>query len=519
MNGADHPDLSGPPGRVLRALTARPTRRAAAGDALLWAVLMFPVVAGMTPQNGGEVSLWLQAAGVAAFGAAVAVGRAWPLAPLATVIVALLIHANFVFALPVVAYLAGLRMARARPILWIFTATFVGGTVLNLARGIDVTTWFPLTIWLVLLGVLPWLVGRYWRQYRELLHAGWQRAEQLEREHRIVAERERLRERSRIAQDMHDSLGHELALIAVRAGALQVAPDLPERHRAAAAELRAGAAEATDHLREVIGVLRESTGRGGGADPDPESGLAGTRPARESITDLVDRAAASGIPVRLTGSAPALVPATGPETPAAPGTPPPSPSPPSMRAPDPGRAPGGGDPGTPGTSAGTPPPAPDHHRGHEANDRTPAPPRAAPSGPPPPPVPAVAPMVALAAHRVVQEALTNAAKHAPGAPVTVRLEQDGDTVTVAVTNQAAPPAPAAAEAPAARAASGHRSRTGTAPATAGTAAPPAPWRDRIAGDTAAVRDGAGTGPQSAERPGGGYGLAGLAERVEAIGGR
>ena len=118
-----------------------------------------------------------------------------------------LVGGNFTFALPLVSYRVGRRSEHVRPVVWAFTLVFVGGATLNTLRGVPVTVWFPLTMWLVLLGVLPWLAGRTWRQYTELVRAGWQRAEQLEREQQIVAERERLRERALIAQDMHDSLG------------------------------------------------------------------------------------------------------------------------------------------------------------------------------------------------------------------------------------------------------------------------------------------------------------------------
>ncbi|WP_153533715.1 sensor histidine kinase [Actinomadura macrotermitis] len=299
-----------------------------------------PVISGnLTPLEPDKPLWWATMAGVVALGGAVAVSRSRPLVLLVVSALFLPVQGNFAFSLPVAAYLAGRRTPHARPVVWVFTAMFTGGTLFNIVRGIDVTTWFPLTIWFVVIGVLPWLTGRYWRQYQELVRAGWERAERLEREQRIVAERERMRERARIAQDMHDSLGHELALIAVRAGALQVAPDLDERHRAAAAELRAGAADATDRLRDIIGVLREDA---------PQDAA----PVRESIADLVERARASGMPVRLAGSDVA-----------------------------------GG-----------------------------------------------APMVALAAHRVVQEALTNAAKHAPGADVTVRVERSGGRSIVTVVN-------------------------------------------------------------------------------------
>jgi hypothetical protein len=48
--------------------------------------------------------------------------------------------------------------------------------------------------------------------------------------------------------------------------------------------------------------------------------------------------------------------------------------------------------------------------------------------------PKVPVMTDRAVHRVVQEALTNAAKHAPGAAVEVRVVRDNDTVTTTVRN-------------------------------------------------------------------------------------
>ncbi|MEO3824331.1 histidine kinase [Actinomadura sp. B10D3] len=351
------------------AVTRRPSRTALIKDVLLFGVLALPVTANLiSPLQPALPSWWAQVAGLGVLAAAVAVCRAWPAAALLTAIALILVHGNFVFAMPVMSYLAGLRTARARPLLWGFTAVFVGGSLLSVARGLDVTTWFPSTVWLVLLGVLPWLVGRYWRQYQKLLRAGWERAEHLENQQRIIAERERLRERARIAQDMHDSLGHELALIAVRAGALEVAADLGDRHRAAAAELRAGAADATEHLREIIGVLRDDAPGDAPADSAgalPAGGGVPVPPARESIPELVARARASGVPVSLT---------TGPVG-----------------------------------ASGDAPPEP-------------------------------ASLTALTAHRVVQEAITNAAKHAPGAAVTVTLaRRDGDPATITVTVANDPP--------------------------------------------------------------------------------
>jgi signal transduction histidine kinase len=48
------------------------------------------------------------------------------------------------------------------------------------------------------------------------------------------------------------------------------------------------------------------------------------------------------------------------------------------------------------------------------------------------------PTVGRAVYRVVQESLTNAVRHAPGAPVRVQLDRDPDEIVVAVTNPAPP---------------------------------------------------------------------------------
>jgi signal transduction histidine kinase len=53
----------------------------------------------------------------------------------------------------------------------------------------------------------------------------------------------------------------------------------------------------------------------------------------------------------------------------------------------------------------------------------------------PEPVPEVAPAAGRAAYRVVQEALTNAAKHAPGQPVSVVITVDSDVLAVETTNR------------------------------------------------------------------------------------
>ncbi|MEU6293616.1 sensor histidine kinase [Streptomyces erythrochromogenes] len=143
---------------------------------------------------------------------------------------------------------------------------------------------------LLVAAMLPWFAGRFLRQHRELVRAGWERAARLEREQHLAAEQARLRERTRIAQDMHDLLGHDLSLIALSAGALKLAPGLSEDHRATARDIRARAGTAVDRLGEVIGVLREPSGPA--PRYEPGAGLT-------ELQGLVDRAAAAGLDVRL----------------------------------------------------------------------------------------------------------------------------------------------------------------------------------------------------------------------------
>ncbi|MFH9576153.1 histidine kinase [Streptomyces sp. NPDC017230] len=333
-----------------------PARLAPFGSgALLWGALALPAVTADRLGMNEPRPLWQQLAGLGVLAVAVALSRRQPLTAFALTAGLSLAAAPALFsvsygpALGVFALLLGLRAQRARPAVAGFVGAGVVGTVRIVLVGVD-----PAPEWLVLTGTLlfgcvfPWLGGRYWRQSRALAEAGWLRAARLEDEQRHAEERARLRERARIAQDMHDSLGHELSLLALRAGALQVAPGLADGHRAAAADLRAAAADATDHLHRIIGVLREVSVHD---EPAPLT------PAGESVEELVARAAESGLAVRW----------------------------------------------EPQDDASTPAPAPGG-------------------------------VAERLLHRVVREALTNAARHAPGAPVVVAVTGQAHGTTVTVTN-------------------------------------------------------------------------------------
>ncbi|MFE0091497.1 sensor histidine kinase [Streptomyces sp. NPDC058991] len=76
------------------------------------------------------------------------------------------------------------------------------------------------------------------------------------------------KERAQLAREMHDVVSHQVSLIAVRAGALQVGTRDPEV-RDAAATIRRLSVQTLDELRHMVGVLRASGGRPAELTPQP----------------------------------------------------------------------------------------------------------------------------------------------------------------------------------------------------------------------------------------------------------
>ncbi|MFE5240982.1 MULTISPECIES: sensor histidine kinase [unclassified Streptomyces] len=201
---------------------------------------------------------------------------------------------------------------------------------------------------------LPGLAGRYWSQRRTLTDTLHEYNAQLVRERAMIAGHARIRERQRIAQDMHDSLGHQLALIAVHTGALEVDRELTASQREAVGVLREASVAAMHELRDVVGVLRDGTGGPASRDTGEYGEGAGSQARGPAGVDgLVDASRSAGAVVEL----------------------------------------------------------------RRAGDVRP-----------------LAPSAGHAAYRVVQEGLTNAHKHAPGAAIVVGVRYEPDSLVVEVAN-------------------------------------------------------------------------------------
>ena len=224
--------------------------------------------------------------------------------------------------------------------------------------------------------LLPGAVGVYVRTRALLLAALRDRAEKAEAERELLARDAVLTERTRIAREMHDAVGHRVSLMVLQAGAIEMAAADERRVQQLAGQVQTAGRQALDELRQMVGVLR--------AEDGDEAAPLGPQSEVADLPTLVAQSRDAGMAVELTG--------------------------------------------------------------------------------PPQGAAAADPVAGRAAYRIVQEALTNAGKHAPGAAVRVCVERRQSELVVRVTN-------------------------GPSPAPA---------------------DGA---------PSGGYGLVGLGERVRTLGGR
>ncbi|MGP8299675.1 sensor histidine kinase [Streptomyces inhibens] len=81
----------------------------------------------------------------------------------------------------------------------------------------------------------------------------------LRREDRLLADRVKTTERARLAREMHDVVAHQVSLISLQAGAVQVST-ADEAARAGARTIRELSVRTLEELRHMVGVLRADGG-------------------------------------------------------------------------------------------------------------------------------------------------------------------------------------------------------------------------------------------------------------------
>ncbi|MGC0143970.1 sensor histidine kinase [Pseudactinotalea sp. Z1732] len=148
--------------------------------------------------------------------------------------------------------------------------------------------WLELAAELALLIGLPMLLGAFLAQRRALVATLRERARRAEEEQELRAARAVAAERERISGEMHDVVGHKLALISMQAGALEVNPDAErEVVEAQAKSLRQTAGEAQAELRGLLDMMVDDD-----APLAPQAGL-------EEVPALVERTRSAGVQVEL----------------------------------------------------------------------------------------------------------------------------------------------------------------------------------------------------------------------------
>ncbi|MET9407055.1 histidine kinase [Streptomyces sp. NPDC002935] len=169
----------------------------------------------------------------------------------------------------------------------------------------------------------PVLLGLYMGARRRLMESLRERADSLERELQLLAERAEERaewarneERTRIAREMHDVVAHRVSLMVVHAAALQaIARKDPEKAVKNAALVGDMGRQALTELREMLGVLRTGDGLDARVPSVPLAAVgvaaaaaasraaddsgAGEGPSLAEIDELIGQSAAAGMIVDL----------------------------------------------------------------------------------------------------------------------------------------------------------------------------------------------------------------------------
>ncbi|MCI0384015.1 sensor histidine kinase [Streptomyces sp. CNQ085] len=166
--------------------------------------------------------------------------------------------------------------------------------------GHDPPVWFvPLVSVLMSVGVTapPVLLGLYVGARRRLVESLRERADGLERELSLLADRAEERaewarneERTRIAREMHDVVAHRVSLMVVHAAALQaVARRDPEKASRNAVLIGDMGRQALTELRTMLGVLRAHEARPSGSAVGSDRPLARVAEVAEAVAASAGR--------------------------------------------------------------------------------------------------------------------------------------------------------------------------------------------------------------------------------------
>jgi signal transduction histidine kinase len=247
-------------------------------------------VATVTPE-GGSPALLLSGTALL-FLTSVLLRRRAPLVPFLLASVLAAIAPALTVGVPIAAYAVGRYVPR-----WpVRTAAAILGSVAILhpwAPPTSLNELVSLIAGAAILVVLSGGMGVYVRTRAELLAALRDRAERAEAEQTLMAREAVVTERTRIAREMHDAVGHRVSLMVLQAGAIEMAAADRYRVEQLARQVQDAGRAALEELRQMVGVLR--AGEGDEQAPlGPQEGL-------PDLPRLVARAREAGMDVEFAG--------------------------------------------------------------------------------------------------------------------------------------------------------------------------------------------------------------------------
>jgi signal transduction histidine kinase len=236
--------------------------------------------------------------------AALVAGRRFPLGTVAIAVIgSVVLMADgmaYPLTLPAVFYALYLVALGAGP----GRTLVVGVTVKAALLGASLVTHPGITGFVILLwAALAVTTGSAARSYRAYVAEVEKRARQAEQAREDEANRRVAEERLRIARELHDAVGHHVALINVQAGALACLLDDEDliQARESVAHIQRASEEALEELRLTVGLLREPGALEQAEPVEPVLGL-------DRLEELICSFAGAGLQVtrEVTGQARSL---------------------------------------------------------------------------------------------------------------------------------------------------------------------------------------------------------------------
>jgi signal transduction histidine kinase len=288
------PALAGLPQALTTRVAALPPRRQElVADAGLGIALAAVNVFSLLPYRGQLHPLWLALTLVAGQGVFLTWRRSWPVPVIIAVGSVRDAYDQIGFGLaplplgPAIAFYT--VMDRSGPLLrWI--------TVTGVIAGVTFGQFTPGhsqpydAIFQAMIFLTAGVAGLLGRAKRASMQAAESRADRAEAEVDAQVAEAAMRERTRIARELHDVVAHHVSLIAVQAeAATSLLPGRPEQARRSVEVIGDTARQALTELRRLLGVLRSPSER---LQTAPSASLAG-------LGDVLDQVRRAGLPVDL----------------------------------------------------------------------------------------------------------------------------------------------------------------------------------------------------------------------------